>query len=98
MKMLQFVRGALTSVTLAGVLYGRSLGELNVTALIRNPLSLDDPKTGSAVSCPDPAIIKERGHEGADTWYLYCTGDPLNCNDKDANGNLRNHSSLPTIA
>ena len=55
-----------------------------------NPLSLNDPKTGPAVSCPDPAIIKQnRG--GYIVWYLYCTGDPLNSNDKDANGNLKNH-------
>lgn len=55
-----------------------------------NPLSLYDPKTGPAVSCPDPAIIK-RKNSGYNVWYLYCTGDPLNSNDKDANGNLRNH-------
>ena len=55
-----------------------------------NPLSLNDPKTGPAVSCPDPAIIK-RNHDGYIVWYLYCTGDPLNSNDKDANGNLKNH-------
>ena len=56
----------------------------------RNPLTLVDPATGSGVSCPDPAIMKEQ-MQGYDTWYLYCTGDPLNSNDKDANGNLRNH-------
>ncbi|HLH05118.1 MAG TPA: family 43 glycosylhydrolase [Bryobacteraceae bacterium] len=55
-----------------------------------NPLLLNDPKTGPAVSCPDPAITKER-IRGADHWYLFCTGDPLNSNDKDANGNLKNH-------
>ncbi len=56
----------------------------------RNPLTLVDPATGPGVSCPDPAIMKERLGK-VDTWYLYCTGDPLNSNDKDANGNLRNH-------
>lgn len=55
-----------------------------------NPLSLYDPATGPAVSCPDPAIIKQSFHL-FDVWYLYCTGDPLNSNDKDANGNLKNH-------
>jgi arabinan endo-1,5-alpha-L-arabinosidase len=55
-----------------------------------NPLSLNDPKTGPAVSCPDPAIINQN-HGGYLVWYLYCTGDPLNSNDKDANGNLTNH-------
>ncbi len=56
----------------------------------QNPLSLNDPKTGPAVSCPDPAIIKQ-GRDWFDVWYLYCTGDPLNSNDKDQNGNLKNH-------
>lgn len=56
----------------------------------RNPLSLNDSRLGPAVSCPDPAITKER-REGADTWYLYCTGDPLNSHDVDASGNLVNH-------
>lgn len=56
----------------------------------RNPLTLVDPATGPGVSCPDPAIAKEKAG-GRDVWYLFCTGDPLNANDKDANGNLRNH-------
>ncbi len=61
-----------------------------------NPLSLTDPFSGPAVSCPDPAIIKQSARL-FDVWYLYCTGDPLNSNDKDANGNLKNHliSTLP---
>ena len=56
----------------------------------RNPLSLTDPQTGPAVSCPDPAIISEKSH-GLNTWYLYCTGDPLNSNDTDSTGRLVNH-------
>ena len=36
-----------------------------------NPLQLASP-LGPAVSCPDPAIIKQR-MAGSDTWYLYCT-------------------------
>ena len=42
------------------------------------------------MSCPDPAIMEET-IAGVENWYLYCTGDPLNSNDKDAQGNLRNH-------
>ncbi len=64
--------------------------QLPVSGVYRNPLSLHDPKTGPAVSCPDPAIAKYF-HQGYDTWYLFCTGDPLNTNDKDSNGNLKNH-------
>lgn len=55
-----------------------------------NPLAISDPKTGPVVSCPDPAIIKQ-SQTGADVWYMYCTGDPLNSNDTDASGNLKNH-------
>ena len=58
-----------------------------------NPLRLQLPDGTAADSCPDPAIIKER-RDGRDTWYLYCTGDPLNSNDLDAGGNLRGHLIL----
>lgn len=54
-----------------------------------NPLTLNT-STGPAVSCPDPAIIKQRA-SGKDTWYLYCTGDPLNSSDVNAQGNLNAH-------
>ena len=94
-------RGLLVGVALvmglvAGVSVGQTRGEV-VAAKgpvpypeFQNPLTLVDPATGPGLSCPDPAIAKETLHR-VDTWYLYCTGDPLNANDKDANGNLRNH-------
>jgi arabinan endo-1,5-alpha-L-arabinosidase len=55
-----------------------------------NPLSLYDPATGPVISCPDPAIIKET-LSGVDNWYLFCTGDPLNTNDTNPDGSLKNH-------
>ncbi len=55
-----------------------------------NPLTLQLQDGTSAVSCPDPATIKER-NSGSDIWYLYCTGDPLNSGDLDASGHLRAH-------
>ncbi len=58
-----------------------------------NPLRLELPDRTPAASCPDPAIIKERDRS-PDTWYLYCTGDPLNSADLDANGSLRSHLIL----
>jgi len=64
--------------------------QLPLSTTYTNPLSLSDPKTGSVVSCPDPAVIKQN-QGSSNVWYLYCTGDPLNSNDKDANGNLKNH-------
>ncbi len=54
-----------------------------------NPLLLQTG-IGKAVSCPDPAIISKRT-DGVDTWYMYCTGDPLNANDTNGNGGLKNH-------
>ena len=57
-----------------------------------NPLSLET-STGPAVSCPDPAIIKQPVG-GVDTWYLYCTGDPLNSSDVNSQGQLNSHLIL----
>ena len=54
-----------------------------------NPLSLET-SSGPAVSCPDPAIIKQ-SKQGQDSWYLYCTGDALNSSDVNAQGNLNAH-------
>ena len=51
-----------------------------------NPLTLETAN-GPAVSCPDPAIIKAT-QDNKDTWYMYCTGDPLNANDVNAQGQL----------
>lgn len=64
--------------------------ELPLFPEFTNPLTLSDPATGPGVSCPDPAIMSE-AVQGVNVWYLYCTGDPLNSNDKDAKGHLRNH-------
>ncbi|MFT4114865.1 family 43 glycosylhydrolase [Silvibacterium sp.] len=58
-----------------------------------NPLSLETT-SGPAVSCPDPAIIREQRKDdakGQDSWYLYCTGDPLNSSDVNAQGGLNAH-------
>lgn len=54
-----------------------------------NPLTLQTAN-GPAASCPDPAIIKQSAG-GTDTWYLYCTGDPLNSSDVNAQGGLNVH-------
>ncbi len=54
-----------------------------------NPLSLMTGN-GPAVSCPDPAIFKDR-KDDHDSWYLYCTGDPLNAGDVNSLGQLNAH-------
>ena len=64
--------------------------ELPLFPFFKNPLTLVDPATGPGVSCPDPAVMSET-IDKVNVWYLYCTGDPLNSNDKDTNGNLKNH-------
>jgi arabinan endo-1,5-alpha-L-arabinosidase len=69
---------------------GQEAFQLRLSTTYTNPLSLSDRKTGPVVSCPDPAVIKQNQGR-SNVWYLYCTGDPLNSNDKDANGNLKNH-------
>ena len=43
------------------------------STIYTNPLSLFDPKTGPAVSCPDPAIIKQN-HGAYLVWYLRLMG------------------------
>jgi len=58
-----------------------------------NPLTLNTTNQGPSVSCPDPAIMKQR-KDGSDTWYLYCTGDPLNSGDLNATGGLKPHLLL----
>ena len=54
-----------------------------------NPLSLQT-SGGPAVSCPDPAIISETT-SGRTSWYLYCTGDPLNSGDVNSQRQLNVH-------
>ena len=52
---------------------------------VRPVANLDCARAVSGVS-QSPDAGRSRNN-----WYLYCTGDPLNANDKDARGNLRNH-------
>ena len=65
------------------------LANVKLPATYTNPLSLQTG-IGPAVSCPDPATIRQR-KDGVDTWYLYCTGDPLNSADKSPTGGLNSH-------
>ncbi len=60
-----------------------------------NPLEPVIPGDGVVESCADPMVI--RGQEPGDTtWYMYCTTDPLNDEDVDAEGNLIFHR-IPTM-
>ena len=55
-----------------------------------NPLEPAIPGDGVVESCADPTVI--RGQQPGDTtWYMYCTTDPLNDEDLDAEGDLAFH-------
>ena len=60
-----------------------------VTATYENPLAPDIPGDGTVDSCADPMVIKGQDGEtidGEQVWYMYCTTDPLNDEDVDADG------------
>ncbi len=58
--------------------------------LYTNPLPIQSTAAGPFESCADPAII--RGQQPGDPfWYLYCTDNPLNGDDRAANGRLNDH-------
>ena len=60
-----------------------------------NPLKPQIPGDGVVESCADPTVI--RGQESGDTtWYMYCTTDPLNDEDRNASGDLIFHR-IPTM-
>lgn len=59
----------------------------------RNPLPVAIPNSGNQMveSCADPTLI--RGQQTGDSdWYMYCTKDPLNDNDRDSSGGFRFHN------
>lgn len=61
-----------------------------VTQTYENPLAPQVPGGGTVDSCADPMIIQGQDGErirGEQAWYMYCTTDPLNDDDVDADGN-----------
>ena len=60
------------------------------TGTYRNPLELRIPGDGLVESCADPSVI--RGQQPGDNyWYMYCTTDPLNDEDRNASGDFNFH-------
>jgi arabinan endo-1,5-alpha-L-arabinosidase len=60
-----------------------------VTTTYENPLAPQIPGDGTVDSCADPMVIQGQDGEmidGEQVWYMYCTTDPLNDEDVDANG------------
>jgi len=88
--------GSLLALTLAvpatGVAAdeGRGHGHGKSPGSYENPLEPRVPGDGVVESCADPTVI--RGQQPGDTtWYMYCTTDPLNDEDLDAEGELVFH-------
>ena len=50
-----------------------------------NPLHIQIPGDGLVESCADPSIIHGQT-PGDNYWYIYCTTDPLNGQDKTPGG------------
>ncbi|HUQ22127.1 MAG TPA: family 43 glycosylhydrolase [Gaiellaceae bacterium] len=53
-----------------------------------NPLRIQIPGDGLVESCADPSVIRSRT-PGDAAWYAYCTTDPLNDQDRNADGSFR---------
>lgn len=64
-------------------------------AVYRNPLLPSIPGDGVVESCADPTIIRAQ-HPGDSGWYMYCTTDPLNSEDRNQAGDLNFHL-IPTL-
>jgi arabinan endo-1,5-alpha-L-arabinosidase len=64
-------------------------------AVYQNPLPVTIPGDGMVESCADPAII--RGQQPGDSyWYMYCTTDPLNDEDRNESGGF-NFRLIPIL-
>lgn len=61
----------------------------SVTQSYTNPLKVTIPGGGFVENCPDPTVFRGQGNDT--NWYLFCTADPLNSQDKDASGNYKQH-------
>jgi arabinan endo-1,5-alpha-L-arabinosidase len=72
-------------VTLAATLAAVPAQAAPSTGTYTNPLPVTSTDGGLVENCPDPSVI--RGQQPGDPfWYMYCTGDPLNDEDRHADG------------
>src|SRR3954469_10430255 len=69
---------------------GVSAAPAHDTGTYTNPLTIAIPGDGRVESCADPSIIRGQA-QGDHNWYMYCTSDPLNDNDRQPNGNFNFH-------
>jgi arabinan endo-1,5-alpha-L-arabinosidase len=70
---------------------------VGATGTYRNPLLPTIPGDGVVESCADPSVIRGQEPEDDHLWYLYCTTDPLNDDDRDGAGNL-NFRAIPMFS
>jgi len=56
----------------------------------RNPLEPRIPSGGIVETCADPMVIRGQ-QRGDDLWYMYCTTDPLNEDDRNSEGDFVFH-------
>ncbi len=83
---------ALLAVAVGG--FSTGVTPTRTASTYANPLPLTGAE-GRFESCPDPAVI--RGQTAGDSdWYLYCTTDPRDGADRNANGRL-NYRPIPTF-
>ena len=59
------------------------------TGTYTNPIAATIAGDGVVESCADPSVIW--GQEGEGRWYVYCTTDPLNDEDRVEGGGFRYH-------
>ena len=74
---------ALVAIAVALLLPGSAVSA-GSPGTYRNPLTPTGPGDGIVESCADPTVI--RGQEGEGRWYMYCTTDPLNDEDRQEGG------------
>jgi arabinan endo-1,5-alpha-L-arabinosidase len=61
------------------------------TGTYSNPLTIQITGDGRVESCADPSVI--RGQTSGDNyWYMYCTKDPLNDEDRNSSGDFNFHN------
>lgn len=84
----------LAALLLLGALLGQAVRPSSVLAAdsYDNPLLAAVPGDGVVESCADPSTFyADDGY-----WYTYCTSDPLNADDRNADGDFNFHK-LPTL-
>src|SRR5918993_231726 len=68
------------------LLLSAALPAIAATGTYTNPLEPVVPGDGIVESCADPSVIRGQEPEDDGYWYMYCTSDPLNDEDRTATG------------